>query len=179
MRRGIVFAEPVRISGAEMKRTLKYLGMILLLHLPVAATAQVRYSDPANRHRAKEIGTSMLEAIRAKEQKKWKLKVALVSEFGFHPYLKSGSQELDLSIFVYDSPEEASRNLELYSGWSSLTASSRLKDFGDEAYYIQHRYFTWIAVRKGRMLVGVHRTGPELTITRRIAEYGLEQLVEK
>ena len=79
-----------------MKRPLKYLGMVLLLHLSVGAKAQVRYSDPANRDRAKEIGTSMLEAIKAKEQKKWKLKVALVSEFGFHPYLRSGNQELDL-----------------------------------------------------------------------------------
>ena len=162
-----------------MKKALKHLCIILLLHSPVAATAQVRYSDPANRDRAKEIGTSMLETIKAKERKKWKLKLALVSEFGFHPYLKSGSQELDLSIFVYDSPEEASRNLEIHSAGSSLTASSLLKDFGDGAYYIQQTYFTWIAVRKGRMLVEVRGPGPELTLTRRIAEYGLEQLVEK
>lgn len=160
-----------------MRRVIRNLGVILL-YLPLAATAQVRYSDPANRDRAKEIGTSMLETIKAKERK-WKLKVALVSEFGFHPYLKSGSQELNLSIFVYDSPEEASKNLEIHSRWSSLTASSLLKDFGDEAYYIQHRYFTWIAVRKGRMLVEVRGPGPYLTITRRFVEYGLEQLVEK
>ena len=120
----------------------------------------------------------MLETIKAKERK-WKLKVALVSEFGFHPYLKSGSQELDLSIFVYDSPAGASKNLQFHSNGSSLTASSLLKDFGDEAYYMRHRYFTGMGVRKGRMLVEVHGPGPELTITRRIAEYGLEQLVEK
>ena len=29
------------------------------------------------------------------------------------------------------------------------------------------------------MVVGVRRSGPELSITRRIAQYGLEQLVEK
>ena len=161
-----------------MKKPIKHLGIILLLHLPVAATAQVRYSDPANRDRAKEIGTSMLETIKAKERK-WKLKLALVSEFGFHPYLNSGSQELDFSIYVYDSPEEASKNLQFHSNASSITAPSLLKDFGDEAYYMRHRYFTWIGVRKGRMLVEVHGPGPELTITRRIAEYGLEQLIEK
>src|SRR5438034_7486087 len=121
-----------------MKRAIRYLGVILLLYLSLTATAQIQYSDPAKRDLAKQIGVSARQTIKTKEPK-WKLKDNLDSEFGFHQYFKSRSQEVELSIFVYDSPEEASKQLRLHSMWSSLTASSPLKGFEDEAFYISHR----------------------------------------
>ena len=38
------------------------------------------------------------------------------------------------------------------------------------------RYFSWIGVRKGRMLVEVRGPGPNLTVTRRFVGYGLEEI---
>ena len=157
-----------------MKKAIRNLGMISLLCLLVTAMAQTRYSDPANRNLAKQIGASVERTVRMKEPK-WKLKGSLESEFGFHQYFKSGGQKVDLSIYVYDSPEEASKQLRVHTKWSSLTAEEELKGIGDEAFYMSHRYFSWIAVRKGRMLVEVRGPGPELTVTRRFVQYGLEQ----
>jgi len=161
-----------------MKAVFRHLGVILMLCSPVAATAQIRYSDPANRDRAKEMGLSAQRTIKTKEPK-WKLKDVLESEFGFHQYFKSGNSEAELSIYVYDSPEEASRQLGIQSRGSSVTGPEPLKDIGDEAFYMSHRYFSWIGVRKGRMVVVARGPGPELTITTRFVQYGLEQLATK
>jgi len=157
-----------------MKTAITHLGMVLLLCLPVVATAQIRYTDPANRNLAKQIGESVLRTIKTKEPK-WKLELALESEFGFHPYLKKGRQEVNFSIYVYDSPDEASKQLQSHSRWSSLTAESPLTGIGDEAFYISHRYFSWIGARKGRMLVEVHGP-PGLIIIRRFAQYALDEM---
>jgi hypothetical protein len=149
--------------------------MILLLCAPFAVTAQIRYSDPANRNEAKRIGEKVEETVKVKEPK-WKLKLLLEAEFGQQHYFKSGKKELDIAIFVYDSVEEASKQLVFYSNSSSLTASLELKDVGDEAFYISHRYFSWIGVRKGRKLVLVHGPGPNLTVTMRFVGYGLAEM---
>lgn len=149
--------------------------MILLLCVPLAVTAQTRFSDPTNRNQAKRMGANVEQTLKVKERK-WKLKLILESEFGSHHYFKSGKNEIDFSIFVYDSPEEASKQLLMHANGSSITAPTELKDIGDEAFYMLHRYFSWIGVRKGRMLVEVHGPGPNLTITRRFVGLGLEEI---
>ena len=149
--------------------------MILLLCVPVAVAGQIRYSDPTNRNQAKRMGANVEQTVKVKERK-WKLKGTLESEFGSHHYFKSGKNELDVSIFMYDSPEEASKQLGMHAGGSSLTAETELKDIGDEAFYMSHQYFSWIGVRKGRMLVEVHGPGPDLIVTRRFVGYGLEDI---
>ena len=157
---------------------IRTLGMILLLCAPFAVTGQIRYSDPTNRNEAKRIGASVERTVKVKEPK-WKWKYILESEFGSHHYFKSGKKELDISIFVYDSVEEASKQLSFHANSSSLTASSELKDVGDEAFYISHQYFSWIGVRKGRRLVVVHGPGPTLSVTMRFVNYGLSELERK
>lgn len=157
-----------------MKKAFRHLGILLLLCLPVVATAQTRYSDPANRNLAKQIAESVLRTVKTKEPK-WKVRDTLESEFGFHPYLKKGSEELNFSIFVYDSPEEASKQLRIHSSGSSITAPKELPGIEDEAFYMLHRYFSWIGVRKGRMLVEVHGP-PGFAIPRRFAQYGLDEM---
>ena len=149
--------------------------MILLFCAPVAVAAQIRFSDPANRNLAKQMCASVEQTLKVKDRK-WKLKNTLESEFGSHYYFKSGKNEIEFSIYVYDSPEEASKQLRSHSNESSITAPTDLKDIGDEAFYMAPRYFSWIGVRKGRMLVEVRGPGPYLTVTRRFVGYGLEEI---
>ena len=151
-------------------------GVILLLCVPVAVTAQIRFSDPTNRNQAKQMCAKVERTLKEKEERKWKLKLILESEFGSHYYFKSGKNEIEFFIFVYDSPEEASKQLRLHADGSSITAPTDLKDIGDEAFYMAPRYFSWIGVRKGRMLVEVRGPGPYLTVTRRFVGYGLEEI---
>ena len=157
-----------------MKKAIRHLGIIFLLCSPAVATAQIKYSEPANRNLAKQIAERVLRTVKTKEPK-WKLKDTLESEFGFHPYLKKGSVELNFSIYVYDSPEEASRQLRIHSSGSSITAAKELPGIEDESFYMLHRYFSWIGVRKGRMLVEVHGP-PGFAIPRRFAQYALDEM---
>lgn len=157
-----------------MKKAIRNLGIILLLCAPVAATAQIRTVNRANRERAKEMSASVKRTIRTKEPG-WKFKLTLESEFGFHEYFKSDNQELDISILVYDTQEEASRQLGLLARQSSVTAERELKGIGDEAFYMSHRYFSWVGVRRGRTVVAVYGP-PELRITKRFLRYGLDQI---
>jgi len=150
--------------------------MILLLCVPVAVTAQIRYSDPTNRNLAKQMCANVEQTLKVKEERKWKLKLILESEFGSHYYFKSGNNEIEFYIYVYDSPEEASKQLQSHANGSSLTAPTELKDIGDEAFYMAPRYFTWIGVRKGRILVEVRGPGRYLTVTKRFVGYGLEEI---
>lgn len=158
-----------------MKKVIQTIGMILLLCVPVVATAQIGIPDRANRDRATQMGANMERTIKLKEPN-WKLKGSLKSDFGSHHYFKADKGEVDISIYVYDSPEEASRQLRIHATWSSLTAESKLEGIGDEAFYMSHRLFSWIGVRKGNTLVEVRGPGPELTVTRRFVRYGLNQL---
>ena len=157
-------------------KMIRTFGIILLLCVPVAVTAQTRFSDPTNRNQAKQMCANVEQTLKVKEERKWKLKLILTSEFGSHYYFKSGKNEIEFSIYVYDSPEEASKQLRSHSNESSITAPTDLKDIGDEAFYMAHRYFSWIGVRKGRMLVEVRGPGPSLTVTRRFVGYGLEEI---
>jgi len=155
---------------------IRTLGMILLLCVPVAVTAQIRFSDPTNRNQAKQMCANVERTLKVKEERKWKLKLILESEFGSHYYFKSGKNEIEFFIYVYDSAGEASKQLQSHANESSITAPTELKDTGDEAFYMAPRYFTWIGVRKGRMLVEVRGPGPYLTVTRRFVGYGLEEI---
>ena len=159
----------------DVRKTFKTFGMFLLLGVPVAVTAQIRFVDPANRNLAKQMGANVEEILKVKERK-WKLKITLESEFGYVHYFKSGKNEIHFSIFVYNSPEQASELLRLHARSSSITAEKELKDTGDEAFYMSHRSFTWIGVRKDRMVVEIWNSDPNLTVTRRFVGYGLEEL---
>lgn len=121
------------------------------------------------------MGANVEQTLKVKERK-WKLKHILEAEFGAQHYFKSGWNEITLSFFVYDSPEEASKQLKFLAHGSSLTAPSQLKDIGDEAFYMAPRSFSWIGVRKGRMLVEVWSSSPNLIVTRRFVGYGLEEI---
>ena len=88
--------------------------MILLLCAPVAVAAQIRYSDPANRNLAKQMCASVEQTLKVKDRK-WKLKNTLESGFGSHYHFKSGKNESEFHIFVYDSTEEASKQLRSHS----------------------------------------------------------------
>ena len=161
-----------------MKNAIRSFGIVLLLCAPGVATAQVRAINRANHEQAMQIGASVKQTIRTKEPG-WKPSLSLESEFGSHEYFKAGNRELDISILVYDSPEEASKQLGMHARSSSITAEQELKGIGDEAFFMSHRYFSWVGVRKGNKLVLVRGPGPELTITRRVARYGLQQMGEK
>ena len=161
-----------------MKKAIRNLGLMLLLCAPMVAMAQTRTINRVNHERAMQIGASVKQTIKTKEPG-WKWKLNLESEFGTHDYFRSGTHELDISILVYDSPAEASRQLAGLARSSSITAEQELKGFGDEAYYMSDRYFSWVGVRKGNMVVAVRGPGPELTVTRRFVRYGLQQLAEK
>lgn len=152
--------------------------MILLLCVPVAVAAQIRFSDPTNRNLAKQMCANVEQTLKVKDRK-WKLKLTLESEFGSHYYFKSGKNEIEFYIYVYDSPEEASKQLQGHANGFSISAATELKDTGDEAFYILHRYFSWIGVRRGRMLVEVHGPGGNLTVTRRFVGYGLEEIEKR
>src|SRR6185295_12950757 len=97
----------IGVQEATMKKAIRNLGIVLLLCAPLVATAQTRATNSANRERAMQIGASVKQIINTREPG-WKLKLSLKSEFGTHEYFKLGNQELEISILVYDSPEEAS-----------------------------------------------------------------------
>jgi|SRR5829696_8077629 len=97
---------------------IRTFGMILLLCVPVPVTAQTRFSNPTNRNQAKRMGANVEQTLKVKERK-WKFKLILESEFGSQHYFKSGKNEIIFSLFVYDSPEEASKQLQLHANGSS------------------------------------------------------------
>lgn len=154
---------------------IRTFGMILLLCVPVAVTAQTRVLDLTNLNQAKRMGANVEQTLKVKERK-WKLKGIIESEFGSEHYFKSRKNEITFSFYVYNSPEEASKQLQFHANGSSITAPSELKGIGDEAFYMSHRYFSWIGVRRGRMLVLVYSTDPNLIVTRRFVGYGLEEI---
>jgi hypothetical protein len=158
-----------------MKKAIRNLGITLLLCAAVGVTGQAQLSNQANREQAKQMGANVERTVRVREPN-WKSKGSYESKSGSHHYFKSANQEVDVSTFVYDSPEEASKQLRAHAKGSSLTAEQELKGIGDEAFYMSHKLFSWIGVRKGRMVVEVHGPGPELTVTKRFVRYGLEQI---
>jgi len=158
-----------------MKIAIKHLGMMLLLCVPLATQAQDKETYRMGRERAMQIAANVERTIRTREPK-WKLKKTLEAEFSSHQYFESGTGELTLSIYVYGSTKEASKELLVHAMSSSVAAHKELPDIGDEAFYMSHRYFSWLGVRKGRMLVEVRGPGPELTITKRFVQHALAQV---
>lgn len=161
-----------------MKKTIRQLGIILLLCAPLSAAAQDRDVNRLNREGAIQISATVKRILGDKEPQ-WRAKKAYASEFGYRQYFESDKHELAVAIYVYNSEEEASKLLAAHARSSSAAGKQTLSGMGDEAFFISHPYFSWVGVRKGRMLVEVRGPGPELTVTKRIAQYGLAQASEK
>ena len=67
--------------------------------------------------------------------------------------------------------------LQQYARSSSIAGPDPLPKFGDEAYQVTHRYFSWVLVRRGKMLAIVYGP-PALAVTKRFAQHALEELPE-
>jgi len=158
-----------------MKKTIRHLGIILLLCAPLSIAAQDKDPSRVNRERAVQMSTTVRGTLAEKEPQ-WKFQRALKSESGYRQYFRSEKQELEVTFYVFDSEAEASKRLMALSMLSSVAGRETLSGTGDEAYYMSHPYFSWVGVRKGRMLIEVYGPGPELTVTKRIAQYGLDQM---
>ena len=172
------------------KQVLTKVVLIVCLCIPFLTTAQDK--DAAyrvNHEKAIRISEKIELTIKAKEPK-WKLKDVMYDagayqrngvwqvEVSAYQRWMSRAGELTLTVFVYESVEEASRMQKQRSGWSSVAGSEQLEAFGDEAYYITHPYFSWVSVRRGRASIEVH--GPAgLTVTRRFAQHALEQIEDQ
>jgi hypothetical protein len=159
-----------------MKKAATFLTTMLLLCVPLLARSQDKDTNRANREYATQLGGRLEEIIKAKEPK-WKLKDSAQGSFGFDQYWKSGDLKVRLYIYVYDTPEEASKKLQESSRASSVAIPYPLEGFGDEAYYMTHRFFGWVGARKGRTFVTIH--APSLDVAKRFAEHALDQLQEQ
>lgn len=139
------------------------------------ATAQDRDTDRVNTERAAQVAANVARTIKAKEPK-WKLRDSHSESSATTQIWKSGRKEIELRIYVYDSPEKASKMLPRHGGFQ-IAGSEKLEGFGgDEARYISYRYFSWVGVRKGRMLAEVQGPGQALDLTKRFGQYALEHL---
>ena len=127
---------------------------------------------------ATHIAVNVERTIKAKEPK-WRLHEGRSLGHVFNQsWRSSGGSRLNLAIYVCESPEGASR--ELFSqGAFSVAMSQELEDFGEEARYISIPYFTWVGVRKGRLLATVQGPGRAMPTTKRFAQYALEQLEDQ
>lgn len=157
-----------------MKRTAAYLGLILSLCVPFLATGQ----DLRQYELVSEMSGTVERAIKGKE-KKWKLTKTEPMGRSTAQHWRSGSQELELRIFVYGSEEEASRML-IGHGAFAVAYSEELKGFGgDEARFIDYPHFSWVGVRRGKTLVEVHGPGKNLEVTKRFARHALQEVEKK
>src|SRR5262249_10343805 len=112
-------------------------------------------------------------------EKNWRLKDKQLLGPVTTQQWRSGAQQLELRIYVYDSDAEASRLL-INHGSRSVAFSQELKGFGgDEARYIDYPYFTWVGVRKGSILVTAQGPGKDLALTKRFARHALQELEQK
>ena len=160
-----------------MKRTTRYLGIIICLCVPFLATGQDRVNDRVNTERATQLAGRVERAIKVKEPK-WHLTDSHSASSATTQIWKSGKKEIELRIYVYDSPEEASKMLPRH-GLFQITGSEKLEGLGDEARFISIRYFSWVGVRKGRMLAEVQGPGQHFDLIRRICQHALDQLDEQ
>ena len=158
-----------------MRRTFMYVGLMICLCAPLLATAQ----DPgrANAERASQLASSVERTIKVREPK-WSLKSSDSEGSVSLRKWTLGPRNLELKIYVYDSPAEASKMLYAH-GVFQVAMSQEMKDFGDEARFVAHEYFSWVGVRRGNMLAEVHGPGKELSLSKRFAQHALEQLQEK
>jgi hypothetical protein len=163
-----------------------YLVFVFCLCAPLLMAAQDKEAYRTNLEQATQLARKIEQAVKAKEPK-WKIKESdggtgfqgpddLKPEVWFYQDWQSGAGKVHLTVYVYFSDEQASNWQKRRSNWSSVTGSSELKGFGDEAYYIDHRYFRWMSVRRGRIVVDVNGPGGASTVTRRFTEWGLAQI---
>jgi hypothetical protein len=155
-----------------MKRTTRNVGIMFCLCVPFLATGQ--NPERATAERASQLATEVERTIKDKE-KNWSLKKSHSVGPASSQRWRSGARELELRIFVYDSPEEASKML-AHDGVFEVAMSQELDGLGDEARFISHRYFSWVGVRKGAVLAEVQGPGQELDTTKRFAQYAQAQL---
>lgn len=154
-----------------MKRTAACFGLILSLCVPFLAIGQ----DLKQYERVTQISSNVEQAIKGKE-KKWTLKKSEPIGRSTTQHWRSGGQELELRIFVYNSEAEASKML-IGHGAYAVAFSEELKGFGgDEARFIDYPHFSWVGVRKGTMLVEAHGPGKDLALTKRFVRHALQEL---
>ena len=149
---------------------------LLILFLTIGLNAQAQNSQPSEegyqlaKERAVRLANKLAEAITAQEPK-WKLKDGFEGSSGYpaegprhlefvkQQFWKAGKYSAEIRIYVCESVEQASIKQKQHSFWSSVSASRPLDGVGDEAYYINYPYFTWISVRKGSIVVAVNGPG--------------------
>lgn len=162
---------------------------IVCLCAPLLTAAQDKFAYRVNLEKATQIAEKVERAIKVKEPK-WKLKDGsggaaftradgLEGEVWFYQDWKSRAGKVTLTVLVYDSNEKASSWQKRRSMWSSVSGSTKLDGFGEEAYYINHPYFRWMSVRRSRVVIEVYGPGGGSTVTRRFAEYGLAQIEDQ
>ena len=160
-----------------IKRVPTNVVLIICLCAPFLATAQDRSTDRVNTERSAQVAANVARAIKAKEPK-WSLKYSHSASLATEQIWKSGNKQISLRIYVCDSPEQASKWLPTLGGFQ-ISGSEKLEDFGDEARFISIRYFSWVGVRKGRMLAVVQGPGGGFPLTKRFGQYALEQLEDQ
>ena len=137
--------------------------------------------DPAlvreNTELATRVAARVERAVRSKEPE-WSLKKGVSLGPVHTQRWESGRRELEVEVYVRDSPEQASLELDA-RGVLPVAISQKLEDFGEEARHISHPYVTWVGVRKGRLMASVWGPGGELSLTKRCALYALEQLEDQ
>lgn len=151
--------------------------LILCLCALSLTVAQDKDTSRLNSEKATRIADNLERTIRSREPK-WRLKNSSSDTAVAWQLWGSGGRELDLRVYVYDAPEEASKMLHRHGGFS-VAASQQLEHFGEEARFISHRYYTWVGVRRGRLLATAHGPGRELTLTRRFAQHALEEIQDQ
>jgi hypothetical protein len=160
-----------------MRRTYINAALVVCLCAPLFATAQDAANDQATAQRATQLAGQVERTIKTRERA-WRLKETHSEGRVSSQRWMAGPRDLELKIYVYDSPEEASKMLDQH-GVFAVALSHDLKDFGDEARVVTHPYFTWIGVRRGNMLAEVHGPGKEVELSKRFAQYALETLSRK
>ena len=156
-----------------MKHSTRYFGLILSLCVPLLAMGQQLVQR--NFEHVNQLTSNVEQAIKGKE-KSWKLKDKQLLGPVTTQHWRSGEQQLELRIFEYESEDEAARML-ISHGTRSVSLSQELKGFGgDQARYIDYPYFTWVGLRRGKVLVTVEGPGKDLALTKRFARHALQEI---
>jgi hypothetical protein len=138
---------------------------------------------------AHRIATQLAESITSREPR-WKIagdnlegpSASEVGNFTKLNYFKqqewrAGKYEVELRVYVFEKPEDASDRLKRESFGFAVAGSAPLNDVGDEAYIIKHPYFTWIGTRRGSVLVTVHGPGGGLQYSRGFINLALPLMI--
>ena len=158
-----------------MKQKAACFGLILSLCMPLLALGQkLKQFD----QRVTQLSSNLERTIKGKE-KSWTLEKNEFYDKSNLQNWRSGKQQVELQVFVYDSEAEASRML-VSHGARSVSYSQELKGFGgDEARYIDYPYFTWVGVRRGTVVMVAQGPAKDLAVTKRFVRHALNEVEKK